>query len=508
MTDQQKVAPLEMEGGDDAPAEGEMREAEKFDHPAEYWLACIGYAVGFGNIWRFPYMAYTMGGAAFLIPYLISLFLIAMPMYMIETLFGQLIRTKLNERYGTIHMAFWGVAITQLCVGFFTVIYYVTLMAWSFALFFDSWKDPFPWVMTKEQLAAKQKLIDANPAKYKGIEASNIWNPDYFYKDTLNRSASIGETGTLNGHLVFCMFLSYFLIYFSAWKGVKSTGKMVWVTCTAPYVILTVLLIKGLTLDGMGQGLKYLVIPRWSRIGDIEVWKSAAIQILFSSGVAFGPLMYYGGSRSREEKIVTASFWIPMANSATSFYAALTVFTFVGHVAKVLNLPVDQVTTQSVSLAFVAYPGLINLLAGKNFWAVIFFLMLVTLGVDSAFGYVDYIMEFFLDAYPVILTKMRKEVVCIILCVVCFICSLMFVTDAGYYVFGMFDAYACGVSLFFCLIMECIVIGWVFGIEKLAIICKRTTDEDIPKVVIYLLKFFIPLFTFINIILYFITEFS
>jgi hypothetical protein len=90
-----------MEGGEGADAtvapeaEGEMREAEKFDHPAEYWLACIGYAVGFGNIWRFPYMAYTMGGAAFLIPYLVSLFAIAMPMYMIETLFGQLIRTKL-----------------------------------------------------------------------------------------------------------------------------------------------------------------------------------------------------------------------------------------------------------------------------------------------------------------------------------------------------------------------------------------------------------------------------
>ena len=65
-----------------------MRDAEKFDHPAEYWLACIGYAVGFGNVWRFPYMAYSMGGFTFLIPYLISLFFIAMPMYMIETLFG------------------------------------------------------------------------------------------------------------------------------------------------------------------------------------------------------------------------------------------------------------------------------------------------------------------------------------------------------------------------------------------------------------------------------------
>lgn len=379
-------------------------------------------------------------------------------------------------------------------------------MAWSFSYFFDSFKDPFPWVMTKEEVATKNLLL--KDAKIKGIEASNLWNPDYLYKDTLHRSPSIRDTGTLNGNLVFCLFLSYFLCYFSAWKGVKSTGKMVWVTCTMPYVILTVLLIKGLTLEGSGAGLKYLLIPDWKRVGDIEVWQSAATQILYSSGVAFGPIIYYGGARNKEDKIVTASFWIPVANSATSFYAALTVFTFIGHIGHQLGLPIEGVAKQSLSLAFVAYPGLIETMAGKNFWAIIFFLMLVILGVDTVFGFLDYTMEFLLDAFPVILTKMRKEIFCIYVCFGCFICSLMFVTDSGYYVFNLFDAYSCGISLYFCLIMECIVIGWIFGIEKLSIIAKRTTGEDIPKVVIYLVKFFIPAFTMLNVILYFMTEFS
>lgn len=89
-----------------------------------------------------------------------------------------------------------------------------------------------------------------------------------------------------------------------------------------------------------------------------------------------------------------------MANSATSFYAALTVFTFVGHVAHVLGKEVSEVSTQGTDLAFVAYPGLLNLLPGKNFWAIIFYLMFISLGVDSAFGYIDYFMEFFLDSYP------------------------------------------------------------------------------------------------------------
>ena len=54
------------------------------------------------------------------------------------------------------------------------------------------------------------------------------------------------------------------VLYFASWKGVKSTGKMVWVSCLLPYVILTILFIKGLTLEGAGKGLKFLFIPDWS----------------------------------------------------------------------------------------------------------------------------------------------------------------------------------------------------------------------------------------------------
>lgn len=116
---------------------------------------------------------------------------------------------------------------------------------------------------------------------------------------------------------------------------------MVWVTCTAPYVILTILLIKGLSLDGMGKGLEFLFKPQWEKIAKPEVWQAAAVQILFSSGVSFGPLMYYGSARKPNEKILKASFWIPIANSATSLYASLTVFTFLGHVSTKLNKPID-----------------------------------------------------------------------------------------------------------------------------------------------------------------------
>jgi len=171
---------------------------------------------------------------------------------------------KIPNRYGCIVPAFWGISLTQAFVCFFTNIYYIALMAWSFSYFFDSFKSTLPWTVK----SAKQTAID--DAALKAAIASNdkdaitkakfekLWNPDYFHVNTLNKSADISETGPIQGWIVFCLFLSYICVYFSAWKGIKSTGKMVWVTCTAPYLILTILLIKGLTLEGMEVGLKFL----------------------------------------------------------------------------------------------------------------------------------------------------------------------------------------------------------------------------------------------------------
>jgi len=144
---------------------------------------------------------------------------------------------------------------------------------------------PLPWMAGSKAQAAINAKADAattattaatTTAAAKAAEGADLWNPDYFYKTTLNRSKDITETGTPVGFLVFCLALSYLCTYFSVWKGIKSTGKMVWVTCTLPYLILTILLIKGLTLEGMEKGLALLFVPDWSKVADPGIWKDAA----------------------------------------------------------------------------------------------------------------------------------------------------------------------------------------------------------------------------------------
>jgi SNF family Na+-dependent transporter len=134
-------------------------------------------------------------------------------------------------------------------VGFFTTVYYITLMAWSFSYFFDSFVSEdvigLPWL----------KAGATNATSLQGKNIDDLWNPDYFYEKTLKASGGIDAPGAMVGPLVGCMFLSYVFTYFSVWKGLKSTGKMVYFTCLLPYVILTILFIKGLTLEGCGLGL-------------------------------------------------------------------------------------------------------------------------------------------------------------------------------------------------------------------------------------------------------------
>jgi len=341
-----QVSPVN-EAGEEKPAatvDEDNYEPEKFANKVEYWLSCIGFAVGFGNVWRFPYMCYSSGGAAFLIPYFFSFFFIAVPLFLIETAYGQLIECRLHARWGAIIPRLWGIKVVQVFICFGTCIYYITLMAWSFSFFFASFKSELPWVLSTAS---------------NGTSVADLWNEDYFMKDTLRATKDINEQGGMIGELLGCLFLSYFVTYFSAWKGLKSTGKMVYLTCLLPYVILTILLIKGLTLEGCGTGLRFLFVPNWEIVGLSETWKEAAIQILFSSGVAYGPLMYYGTARGKSDKIVSASLWIPLANSATSIYAALTIFAFLGHVSVTKDIPINEVATSGPALLFVAFPSLL-----------------------------------------------------------------------------------------------------------------------------------------------------
>ena len=159
----------------------------------------------------------------------------------------------------------------------------------------------------------------------------------------LNETDSIDESGGLVPLIAVSLAVAYVLVYFSIWKGVESTGKVVYFTALLPYLLLVILLIRGLTLEGAGSGLYYLFYPDWSKLGNLKVWRDGVNQVIFSSGIAFGPLVFYSSCRQPNEKILRSSFWLPIINSATSILAAMVLFTFLGHVSEKLDIGIDEI---------------------------------------------------------------------------------------------------------------------------------------------------------------------
>lgn len=197
-----------------------------------------------------------------------------------------------------------------------------------------------------------------------------------------------------------------------------------------------------------------------------------------------------------------------MANSATSIYAALTIFAFLGHVAVVKKIPINDVAKSGPTLFFVAFPSLLGLLPGANFWAICFFLMAICLGIDSVFGFFDYYIKIAEDAFPILRKKLRKEYQVLVITIFSFIWSLMFVVEGGFYNFDLFDANAGHIQLLLVLLLQTILLPWVFGMHKLSHLLYLRTGEYVPIFFVLVVRIFCPIFSFIIMIIAIVNEFG
>ncbi|CAI2364278.1 unnamed protein product [Moneuplotes crassus] len=208
-----------------------------FNNRIQFLLSALGYAVGYGNIWRFPYMLYKHGGGAFFIPYLSCLFFLVFPMYYLEVAFGQMYKKALHRYYDTIHPKLLGLSFTVAMICFFIAIFYMCLIGWCFAFLLNSFQDPLPWA----------PKLDEN---------GNIseFSSDYFIKEFLDKSDSMFDIRSYNPTIMVSFTLLMAFVFFSLYRGIHSAKYLSYVIVPLPYFILTVFFIKGLTLEGFISG--------------------------------------------------------------------------------------------------------------------------------------------------------------------------------------------------------------------------------------------------------------
>ncbi|XP_033106887.1 sodium- and chloride-dependent glycine transporter 1-like isoform X2 [Anneissia japonica] len=471
----EKIPAKEGQMTNEIPEKSKLEERGTWGKQLDFLLACIGYAVGLGNIWRFPYLCYRNGGGAFLIPYFLMMLAVGMPLFFMELAFGQYAR----EGPITIWKAaplFKGIGYAMVCISGIVTVYYNLVLAWAVFFFFKSFTKELPWKgcnniwntdscgysngtnITYENSNNETFTVSANE--------STIPAEEYWRNEVLQLTEGIEDMGSMRWQLAACLFLAWVIVYACIFKGVKSSGKVVYFTATFPYVVLTILLIRGLTLEGAMDGIYFYLNPKWETLKDAKVWNDAATQIFYSLGPAWGGILTFASFNKFHNNCYRDALVVPLINCFTSFYAGFVVFSTLGFMSAKTGIPIQNVSTTGPDLVFITYPEAIAQMPVAPLWSFLFFFMLFLVGLDTQFGMSETFICGIVDEFPKYL-RPHKSLFALAVCVVCFFLGLPLCMQGGIYVFELINWYCCWLSLMLVGMFECLVIGWVYGADRL-----------------------------------------
>ncbi|TRY97342.1 hypothetical protein DNTS_031683, partial [Danionella cerebrum] len=418
----------------------------------EYMLSMIGYAVG-----------------AFLIPYSIMLAVAGLPLFFMESSLGQFCSQGPINVWKAVPIL-QGVGITMMLVSAFVAIYYNVIIAYSIYYLFASFQFPLPWSVqncnsTVYNVSTTKLNVSVENQSCPGeSSAGQSLSERYWDEVALQRSSSMNETGPVVWHLALSLLLAWILVGAALFKGIKSSGKVVYFTATFPYIVLFILLIRGATLEGARDGIEFYIGSKsnLTKLADAEVWKDAATQIFFSLSIAWGGLMALSSYNKFYNNCYQDSIIVCITNCGTSVFAGFAIFSILGHMAHVYQKPVSEVADAGFGLAFIAYPDALSKLPISPLWSILFFVMLITLGLDSQFAGIEVITTCLLDAYPKTL-KSKRGLVTTAVCIVLFLLGLPCVTRAGIYWVNLIDTFCAGWILLFAGLLEVLGLCIIYG---------------------------------------------
>uniref|UniRef100_A0A4W5RE00 Transporter n=1 Tax=Hucho hucho TaxID=62062 RepID=A0A4W5RE00_9TELE len=479
----------------------------EWDNPMQFVLACVSYAVGLGNVWRFPYLCQMHGGGGFLIPYMLMLVLLGVPLFYMELAIGQKMRLGSIGAWRAISPYLGGVGLASVVTSMYLCLYYNVINAWSFWYLFHSFQSVLPWAecpVNSNLTSPVEECERATPTQY------------FFYRETLDISGSIEENGGIHMGQALCLLLAWIIVYLFIVKGVKSTGKVVYFTATFPYLVLIIYLIRGVTLHGAINGMKYMFTPKMEQLANPTTWINAATQIFFSLGLGFGSLIAFASYNQYNNNFEKQAIIVSMVNSSTSIFASIVTFSIYGFKAtfnyesclervrllllNTFDLAEDTISLENVNhwiaelnrthpdqfaslggrletcdleaeldtavegtgLAFIVYSEAIKNMPVSQLWSVLYFIMLLLLGMGSMLGNVIAVITPLSDLKFISVLSYPVGLVCLF----CLLLGLGFTTRSGNYWFTMFNDYGATFSLLFIVLIEVITVCYIYGIKR------------------------------------------
>jgi len=458
----------------------QTQKIQQWDNPIEFLMTCIGYAVGIGGVIRFPYLCFKNGGCAFVIAFLIMLFFFGVPLFFLELTISQFSKCGADKVWKVIPLL-KGLGLCSVAINTYFCIYFNVLISYSVIYLVGSFFPDIPWVgcdnwwndenclEAGNMVNTSSHSINVSSLAFNGsMNTSSLQSTSeqFFYKYVLEMSSGIDDPNGMNFKVVAALFFCWIMAFFALIKGISSLGKVSYFTAIFPYVMITVLIIRGVTLNGAMKGLEfYILTVDMAKLLTLQTWIDASAQALFCLGIAQGSLLTLGKHNSFNYNHQKATFLIALLDGFTGIYAGFAIFSVLGFMAESTGKNISELAVGGLGLSFIVYPEALSLMPFPWIWCIFFFMMMITIGFGSLLS----MTECCLDTFTSILNIPKKHNVKLRFgfCMFFFFMGLTMTTRGGYYLMSLIDNYTCTIPIIFLATLEAVGLGWFYGIKRL-----------------------------------------
>lgn len=392
--------------------QGSASSRETFSGRRAFIFAAVGSAIGLGNIWRFPYVAYENGGGAFIIPYVIALLTAGIPILFLEYSIGHKYRGSAPLAFRRLFSGMEVVGWWQVMISFVIGLYYAVIIGWALSYTYFSFD--LGW--------------GANPS-------------NFFFKDYLQMASVSNDSGLsldfvaqVTWPLLIVWGVTIAILLMGVQKGIARASS---IFIPLLVIMFMVLVISALFLPGASAGLNTLFTPNWSKLTDATVWVAAYGQIFFSLSVGFGIMVTYASYLKKKEDLSGSGLVVAFSNSSFEILAGIGVFAALGFMATSAGKEVSEVATSGIGLAFIAFPKIISQLPFSSVVGFLFFGSLVFAGLSSMISILEVVIASVQDKLG-----MKRVPATLLTCIPMMIISLLlFPTTTGLSLLDVVDAY-------------------------------------------------------------------
>ena len=399
-------------------------------------FAAIGSAVGLGNIWRFPYVAYENGGGAFLVPYLVALFCAGLPFLYLDYALGHRFRGSAPLSFARLSRPSEALGWWQVGICFMISVYYAAVIAWAL--------------------------------RYTFFSVNEAWGGDpetFFMKDFLQTADVTVDFTVVTGVLVPMVIVWLAVIAVMVLGVQRGIGMVSVIAIPILVVAFLALVIRSLFLPGAIDGLEAFFAPDWSTLTHAGVWAAAFGQIFFSLSIGFGIMITYASYVDRDTDMTGSGTVVGLSNSGFELLAGIGVFAALGFMAQSQGVEVDEVVQGGVGLAFITFPTIISEATGGAVIGVLFFASLVVAGLTSLVSVLEVVVSAVRDKFDLT----RGTAAAVVSVPAALVSLAFFSTASGLYVLDILDHFINQFGILLVALVSMVVVAWsVRGLPELA----------------------------------------